>query len=325
MAFAQFLTGLFDAMVKAATPLLLAALGEIISERAGMLNLGLPGIMSVGALTGFIVAVVMGNPYAGLVVAVLAGILLAALFGFFTITLKSDQVITGIMITLLGTGLTAYFGAEWVKHSISGFPQIAIPVLADLPIIGPALFKNTVLVYLSFLLVPVVWYLLKHTNLGLEIISVGEDPETADTLGVSVERHRYLAVLIGGAFGGAAGAYITLSFVHLWSTGIIAGRGWVAIALVIFATWSAWRALLGAFLFGGIAALQIWAQGIAVTELVPGQALDGVVSVLTHPSIMATYPFIAAIVLMTVISHRGTAKVIGAPEALMEHYVRESE
>ena len=332
---AEVAAGALDAMVRSAAPLLLAALGELISERGGVLNLGVEGMMLVGALVGFATSVITGSAWLGFGAGVAAGAALAAVHAVLCITLKADQVISGVMLTLLGTGLTTYFGVSWVSETADGFSEMTIPVvgpaLVDLPLVGPALFGNTPLEYLAFLLVPVTSYLLFRTNLGLELTAVGDDPEAADTMGVPVFRMRYLAVIVGGAFAGAAGAYLSLAAPGGWNTGMTAGDGWIAIALVIFAQWRPWRALAGACLFGGIDVLVLRLQGYepalgagsSLGEILPVGAVNALLDLLTNPQIMGTYPYIATLVVLIIATDRSLTEQVGAPSALLENYSRE--
>ncbi|PSP32252.1 ABC transporter permease [Halobacteriales archaeon QH_10_67_22] len=323
--------GIIDATVRAATPLILASLGEIISERGGVLNLGVEGMMLVGALCGFATTFTTGSPWIGFAVGTLAGAAMATIHAVLCISLKADQVISGVMLTLLGTGLTTYFGQEWVSKSIDGFETVAVPVVGDalvgLPLVGPALFENTPTDYLALALVPAVGYLLFRTSLGLEITAVGENPEAADTMGVPVFAVRYLCVILGGAFAGAAGAHLSLAFSKLWVTGMTAGRGWIAIALVIFAQWRPWRALVGAYLFGGIEAFVLRSQALdpTVTGIPLAETIDGVVSLLLRPQVMSMYPYLATVVVLVLATRRVLDEQVGAPSALLDNYSRETE
>jgi len=323
-----FIAGLLDAVVRAATVFILAGLGEVISERAGVLNLGVEGMMLVGALGGFATTVVTGNYWLGFLVGSGLGVLMALIHAFLCITLKSNQVISGVMLTLLGTGLTTFFGQAWVENSISGFPQVSIPLLVEIPIIGPAFFQSTATDFLAILLIPVSWYFLFRTNLGLETISVGEDPEMADTMGVNVFRRRYLAVLLGGAFAGAAGAHLSLSFSQLWVPGMTAGRGWIAVALVIFAQWRPSRIFVGAYLFGLLDAFQLRSQSLELT-LGAGaplaDVLNPVLNFVFHPTIMATYPYLATIAVLSYTVAKTKTDQLAVPSALLQAYSRETE
>ena len=325
-----FAVGLLDAMVRASTVLILASLGEIISERSGVLNLGVEGMMLVGALGGFATTVVTGSYWLGFAAGVAAGTLLSVVHAYLCISLKSNQVISGIMITLLGAGLTTFFGQSWVSKSISGFPQMTLPLvgeyLVQIPILGEALFRSTAPDFIALALVPIVWFFLFRTNLGLEITAVGEDPETADTMGVNVFQMRYICVLLGGALAGAAGAHLSLAFSQLWVPGMTSGRGWIAVALVIFAQWRPGRALVGAYLFGLLDALQLRSQALTL-QLDPGSALASVLNplldFLLHPTIMATYPYLATILVLILTVRQLDDDQLGVPSALLEPYSRE--
>ena len=328
----SFLAGLLEATVRASTVLILASLGEIIAERGGVLNLGVEGMMLGGALSGFVVTVLTNSPWLGLLVGVLVGIALSAIHAFLTISLKSDQVISGIMLTLLGIGLTTFFGQQWVERRIDGFSEVTFPVigrfLVDVPLIGEALFRATPTDYIALALIPITWYFLFRTNLGLEITAVGDDPETADTMGVNVFRIRYLCVLLGGAFAGAAGAHLSLAFAQLWVPGMVAGRGWIAVALVIFAQWRPERALVGAYLFGLLDALQLRSQGLDLTVGAGFPAADAVNAVsgfVFHPTIMSTYPYLATIAVLAFTVRKAGRTQLGVPGALLEAYSRETD
>jgi len=327
---AGLVSGIANATVNASTVLILAGLGELISERAGVLNLGVEGMMLVGALSGFIATVVTGSYWIGLSVAIAAGGLMALLHAFLCISLNSDQAVSGIMLTLLGTGLTTFFGSTYSGDSISGFPEATVPLigeyLLEIPILGPALFQSTATDYAALLLVPIVWAFLFRTNIGLELISVGEDPETADTMGVEVFRMRYLAVVIGGCFAGAAGAHLSLAFNQIWSAGMTAGNGWIAVALVIFARWRPSRLLIGAYLFGLLNALALYTQAIDLT-LAPESAfastLNPVIEFVMNQTIMSTYPYLVTLLVLTITVIRAENRQLAQPSALVQSYSRE--
>jgi len=330
---AGLIAGLANATVNASTVLILAGLGELISERAGVLNLGVEGIMLVGALTGFVTTVITGGNYwLGMGVAILAGGLMSLIHAFLCISLNSDQAVSGIMLTLLGTGLTTYFGNSYSGNSVAGFPERTLPFIGEyileIPIVGPAVFQSTVTDYVALLLVPIVWLFLFRTNIGLELISVGEDPETADTMGVDVYKMRYLAVIIGGAFAGAAGAHLSLAFNQIWSSGMTAGRGWIAVALVIFARWRPERILLGAYLFGLFNALQLYSQALNLT-LPPGSPLasllNPVINFVMNPTIMSTYPYIATLLVLVITVVRAENRELAEPSALVQSYSSEAD
>ncbi|MCL4295052.1 MAG: ABC transporter permease [Anaerolineae bacterium] len=267
--FLTFLVGLIAATLRVATPLVYATIGEVYTERAGILNLGIEGIMFLGAFIGFAVAYkaheagLGGYLWLGLLGALGSGVVMSLLMGFFSVTLGVNQHVSGLGITLLSMGLSLFgfrlvFGESSVLPSIDPFAQFSI--FGDLPLLGPV-FNQYLLTYLAFIiLVPLSWWILYHTSFGLQLRSVGENPEAADAAGVNVFRTRYLALVIGGALMAVGGAFLSLAQLGAFSPGIIAGRGWVCIALVIFANWNPVRAMWGALLFGGVAALQLRLQ-----------------------------------------------------------------
>ena len=268
--FLTFLVGLIGATLRVATPLIFAAIGEVYTERAGILNLGIEGIMFLGAFVGFAVAFkanetgfISGYLWVGLLGAIGVGVLMSLLMGFFSVTLGVNQHVSGLGITLLSIGLALFsfrmvFGESSVLPKIKPFGQYSI--FGDLPGLGP-IFNQYLLTYVAFMvLVPLAWWILYHTSLGLQLRAVGENPEAADAAGVNVFRTRYLALVIGGALMAVGGAFLSLAQLGAFSPGIIAGRGWVCIALVIFAKWDPIRAMWGALLFGGVAALQLRLQ-----------------------------------------------------------------
>ena len=314
-----------ESTVRLATPLLLAAMGELIAERSGVLNLGVEGMMLAGALGGFAAAILTGSIWIGFGVGILAGMTLALLHAVLCISLNADQVISGIMLTLLGVGLTTYFGRGYVGQSIEGFQRIAIPGLVEIPILGTAFFSITALDYLSLLLVPVVWYVLFRTNIGAEITAVGEDPETADTAGVPVFYIQYACVLIGGALAGAAGAQLSLAFTNFWGVEMTAGRGWIAVALVIFAQWRIIPLLGGAYFFAAIDALSFRSSSVReyVVDLIGFPALESTFQFLLNPQVMNTYPYLLTIAVLWYVMRQTNRNELGAPTALLKSYDRE--
>ncbi len=314
-----------ESTVRLATPLLLAAIGELIAERSGVLNLGVEGMMLAGALGGFAAAILTGSIWIGFGVGILAGMTLALVHAVLCISLNADQVISGIMLTLLGVGLTTYFGRGYVGQSIEGFQRIAIPGLVEIPVLGTALFSITALDYLSLLLVPVVWYVLFRTNIGAEITAVGEDPETADTAGVPVFHIQYACVLVGGALAGAAGAQLSLAFTNFWGVEMTAGRGWIAVALVIFAQWRIIPLLGGAYFFAAIDALSFRSSSVReyVVETVGIGALEPTFQFLLNPQVMNTYPYLLTIAVLWYVMRQTNRNELGAPSALLKAYNRE--
>lgn len=247
--------------VSAGTPVMLATLGAIFNERAGVLNLGLEGLMLVGALAGFAATNSSGSVWLGVLAALLAGAALALIHAFFTVTLQVNQVVSGLALTLFGTGLTAYLGRGFIGiRTPETFNPVVIPLLSDIPLLGPIFFKQDLLVYLSIIIAPLLYFYIYKTRPGLQLRAVGESPATADSMGISVAGIRYLYVLVGGALAGLGGAYLTLASNPAWLENITAGKGWIAVALVIFAGWNPLRAILGAYLFGGMEALQFSLQ-----------------------------------------------------------------
>ena len=257
---------LVASLMVAATPLLLAAIGELVVERAGVLNLGVEGMMITGAIAGFAVSVETGSPFVGILAAAIAGAALSLLFAFLTQFALANQVASGLALTLFGLGLSALMGQSYVGIRPPQMAHLDIPLLSDLPVIGPIFFSHDPILYFGLALTLAVWAFLKFTRGGLILRAVGENHDAAHALGYSVIRVRLLAILFGGACAGVGGAYISLIRVPQWTEGMTAGIGWIALALVVFASWKPWRVLLGAYLFGGINVLQLnlQAAGVAI-------------------------------------------------------------
>lgn len=257
---------LLASLMVAATPILLAALGELVVERAGVLNLGVEGMMIIGAICGFAVAVNTGSPVLGFVAAAGGGALLSLLFAILTQFALANQVASGLALTLFGLGLSALLGQGYVGIKPPPIGKLDIPLLGDIPFLGPVLFSHDLMVYFGLALVVAIWAMLKYTRAGLILRAVGENHDAAHALGYKVVRIRVLAILFGGACAGLGGAYISLIRVPQWTEGMTAGAGWIALALVVFASWKAGRVLLGAWIFGGVTVLQLnlQAAGIAI-------------------------------------------------------------
>ncbi len=290
----------------ASTPLLLAALGELVSERAGVLNLGVEGMMIVGAVAGFATAQVTGNPYMGAVIAVFAGAAFSWLFAFLTLTLVTNQVATGLALTILGLGLSGMVGESFVGQPGIRMEAIHIPVLSDLPLVGQLVFGQDLIFYISIALVfGVSWFLFK-SRAGLTLRAVGDSHVSAHALGINVIKVRYLAVLFGGACAGLAGAHLSLVYVPQWVEGMTAGRGWIALALVVFASWRPVRVLVGAYLFGAvtIAQFHVQAQGVNI----PAQFLTSL-------------PYLATILVLVLIARNRRLTMINTPSALGQSFV----
>ena len=285
----------------AGTPLVYAGLGELIVEKSGVLNLGVEGMMLVGAVTAFAVAAKTGHPWLGVGCGIAAGAALALVFAVLSLTLMANQVATGLALSLFGVGLSAFVGLDYVSVVIDGIKPTVSATLADLPVIGKLVFGHGPLVYLSLVLFALVHWFLFRTRGGLILRAVGEAPASAHAIGYPVVRIRYLAVMFGGACAGLAGAYLAVAYTPLWVEGMTAGRGWIALALVVFATWKPQRVLAGAYLFGGVtlATFQAQAGGIAL----PSQVLS-------------MLPYIATIVVLSLISRDATAIRLNAPASL---------
>lgn len=259
---------LLAAAVQSGTPILYATLGEIFTEKSGVLNLGVEGIMIVGAFAGFVVAATTGNPFLGFCCAGLAGAIVASLHGVVCLWFQGNQVVSGLALTILGTGVANYLGTSFVGQSAPGFTPLALPLLSDLPVVGTIFFRQDILVYVSYLLPPLMWLFLTRSRFGLGLRASGEYPAAVTAAGLNVVRYRWLGIVIGGVFMGWGGAYLSLAYTHLWTNNMTAGRGWIAVALVIFAFWKPGRAVFGAYLFGGIMALQLrlQASGTAISS-----------------------------------------------------------
>ena len=263
---------LIAATLNAGTILAIAGIGLLINERAGIINLGAEGMMLVAAIAGFATAVHTGNDWLAFAAGAGAGALMAAAFGALVIWLNTNQVASGLALSLFGAGFSAFVGINYVQGKLGERPQFSIPVLADIPYIGPALFRQHPMVYLAMLLVVGVAWFLYRSRAGLVLRAVGEAPESAHALGYPVRRIRMAAVMTGGALCGVAGAYISVVYTPLWVEGMVAGKGWIALALTTFATWRPARILLGAYLFGGVTMLQFHLQGQGVD--IPSQFLS---------------------------------------------------
>jgi len=292
---------LLASLMVASTPILLAALGELVVERAGVLNLGVEGMMITGAITGFAAAVATGSALIGFLGAAAGGAALSALFAVLVLWLRSNQVATGLALTLFGLGVASLIGQSYNGVRAPAMPDLHIPVLADIPVLGPILFQHDLVVYLGLALVAGVWWFLNRSRAGLTLRAVGENHEAAHALGYKVLRLRLLAILFGGACAGLGGAYLSLVRVPQWTEGLTAGAGWIALAIVVFASWRPLRLLLGAWLFGGISVLQLNLQAARVP--VPVELLS-----------MAPY-LVTILVLVLISSGKGRA-ALAAPGSL---------
>lgn len=278
---------LIAALISAATPILLAATGELVVERAGVLNLGVEGMMITGAVCGFIISVNTGSPVMGFIMAAVGGAVLSLLFAFLTQVALANQVASGLALTLFGLGISALMGQSYVGIKPPRMGDVNFGPLSDIPVLGPILFSHDPIVYVGLLLVAAVWATLKYTRAGLVLRAVGENHDAAHALGYKVKRIRTMAIMFGGACAGMGGAYISLIRVPQWTEGMTAGVGWIALALVVFASWKPWRVLLGAYLFGGITQLQLNLQGAGVA--IPVEYL-------------AMSPYIVTIIVLVILS-----------------------
>jgi simple sugar transport system permease protein len=256
----EIVIALLAATVQSGTPILFATLGEIFSEKSGVLNLGVEGVMILGALSGFVVSSHTGNPVLAFFVAGLIGSSAAALHGLVCLGFQGNQVVSGLALTIFGVGLANYLGTSYIGTPAPGFDPLPLPLLSELPVVGPIFFNHDPLVYVSYLIPPLMWLFLYSTRFGLGLRAAGEYPAAATAAGLNVVAYRWLGVVGGGFFMGLGGAYLSLAYTHLWTTNLTAGRGWIAVALVIFAFWRPSRAMFGAYLFGGIMALQLRLQ-----------------------------------------------------------------
>ncbi len=256
----ELVIALLAAAVQAGTPILYATLGEIISEKSGVMNLGVEGVMAFASFAGFIVCHVTGSAWLGFLAGGLSGALLCGLHSIVCQVFLGNQVVSGLALAIFGIGLSNFFGTPYVGQNTAGFTKIALPLLSDIPVLGPILFQQDVLVYLCYALPVAVWFLLNRTSLGLRLRAAGEMPAAAAAAGLNPRRLRALGTIAGGFLCGLGGAYISLAHMHLWTTGLSGGRGWVAVALVVFAFWRPGRAVVGAFLFGGFMAFQLRLQ-----------------------------------------------------------------
>ncbi|MBA2311319.1 MAG: ABC transporter permease [Actinobacteria bacterium] len=300
---------IFIAGIAAGTTLVFAAVGEIITERSGVLNLGVEGMMLVGAVTGFLVNNQIGQPWIGAIAGVLAGAAMGLVHAVFVVGFKTNQVVTGLALVIFGNGLSGYLGTSVVgEPPPATFDPIALPLLSSIPVLGRILFNQDALVYAGYILVAGAWWFVFRTRPGLNLRSVGESPETADAVGISVVKTRYLAVMCGGGFAGLGGAYLSLAQAPSWVPNLTAGRGWIAIALVIFATWNPLRAALGGYLFGCVEALSFRLQAVGVDIPV---------------FFVSMLPYLFTIAVLVVISRGNLTRRLAAPAALGNSFARE--
>ncbi|MCZ7574773.1 MAG: ABC transporter permease [Ardenticatenaceae bacterium] len=301
--------GLLAATIRMATPLVIAGLGQIFTQLAGVLDLSVEGVMLVGAFFGFAGAYFMGNVWIGVLTGMASGAIVSLLLSFLSVTLRANQTIVSIMLVIMLTGVVNFankliFGVGYIPPKTAGFAALHFPLLSDLPVVGPVLFQQNLLVYIGFLLVPIVSIIIYRTTFGLKIRAVGEHPRAADSVGINVYRTQYLAIMIGGLFAGLGGAFLTLAWTGLFTDIITAGRGWLAIALVFFGKWNPYRLAAGALLFGFVNAVQLRMQAMA-GQMVAFQ-------------LMLMLPYLLAIVVLIMVARKA-----GGPANLCVPYKRE--
>ena len=296
------------ATIVAGTPLILTALGELVTEKSGVLNLGAEGIMSVGAVAAFAVTLNTGSPLLGIVAGMVAGMAMSALFGFAALTLQANQVASGLALSIFGVGLSAFVGKPYESQTLSSVAPLKIPLLSKLPVLGHALFEQQALVYFSWIMLAVVAWFLYRTRWGLVLRAVSETPVAAHAIGYNVLRIRYLAAIFGGAMAGIGGAFLSVFYTPLWVEGMVAGRGWISLALVVFATWRPLRVMLGAYLFGGAMITQMFVQGSGIRLDIPAQFLSAL-------------PYLATVVVLVLISRNRSTIRLNSPASLGQPFM----
>lgn len=293
-------------VITAATPLVIASLGELVAERSGVLNLGVEGMMIMGAVCAFAAAHMSGSPYLGIIAGIAGGTVFSLLFGFLTLTLVTNQVATGLALTILGLGLSGMLGESFVGLPGVKLQPIVFPFLSDIPFIGPLLFRQDLIFYMSIaLVVGISWFLFKSRT-GLKLRAIGDSHASAHALGINVIATRYLAIMFGGACAGLAGAQLSLVYTPQWVENMSAGRGWIALALVVFASWRPWRVLAGGYLFGAVTIGQLHAQAFGLG--IPSQLLSAM-------------PYAATIIVLVLISYNRRTTLINTPASLGKPFV----
>ncbi len=297
----DLLANILIGVIVASTPLVFAAIGELVAEKSGVLNLGVEGMMIMGAIAGFAALISTGNHPLALVAAMAGGAVTALLFAILTQTLLANQVASGLALTMFGFGISALWGQGYSGQSAGPFPRLNIPGLTDIPLIGKLIFGEDYMVYISLAVVAAVWWFLNRTRGGLVLRAVGENHDAAHAIGFSVVGIRTLALMFGGAMAGLGGAYLSLVQTPLWAENMTSGRGWIALALVVFSAWKPWRCLAGAYIFGGVTILQLHAQALGVS--IPAQY-------------MSMLPYLATIVVLVIISRDKVQLQFNAPASL---------
>ncbi|MDR1126442.1 MAG: ABC transporter permease [Deltaproteobacteria bacterium] len=291
------------AAVSTGTPILFATLGELVTERGGVLNLGVEGMMMVGSLAAFVICYHTGSPWFGLLCGGAAAMAMSALHGLVCMVFQGSQVVSGLALTIFGVGVANYLGTPYIQQKAEGFTTFSIPLLSSIPLLGRVFFQQDAMVYLSYLLPFLLWFLLRRTRFGLALRASGENPEAVRAAGISPFKMRWASILLGGFLVGLGGAYLALAFMRMWADNLVAGRGWIAVALVIFAFWRPGRAVLGVYLFAGVTAYLFRVQALGVP--IPS-------------SIMAMLPYVMTLLVLFVSSLRG--KGSGAPADLGNNF-----
>lgn len=304
------MTTFLISVIISGTPLLFATLGELITEKSGHLNLGVEGMMLIGAVAGFATGIATESPVLAIFGAVLAGGLSALIYAFLTITLRANQVVSGLALTMFGTGISSYLGTNFIglkmpKSIIEFYKPIEIPLLSRIPVIGQALFNQDVFIYLAYVTVIITGLYLYHTRLGLNLMAIGENPGAADNAGINISLYKYIHILVGGALCGLGGAYLSVVEVPVWQDNIVSGRGWIAIALVIFSRWSPYKAVYAAYLFGGLSIIGYRLQHLNISQ-----------------NLLDALPYLFTIFVL-VISSMNNDKKNGPPAGLSIPYFRE--
>lgn len=293
----------------AATPLLYAAMGEAFVEKAGVLNLSIEGMMAVGAATGFVVATLGGSYIQGFAIAAIASAMLSLVFALLVLVFLANQVAAGLATGILGLGVSVLIGKEFEGKTINPIDDLDLGILSDLPFVGAVLFSHDIMLYVGLVMVLLSWWVLSHTKLGLIIRAVGESPSAASAIGYPVLLIRLLAILFGGAMAGLGGAYLTLAYTPLWAEGLVAGRGWIVVALVVFGMWRPLRIAMGAYLFGAVSLLELYIQGQGFA--IPSQ-------------LMSAMPYIITIIILAVISRNPRLIQLNHPASLGQVYRRDA-
>jgi ABC-type uncharacterized transport system permease subunit len=288
--------------ILASTPLILAATGELVVERSGVLNLGVEGMMLIGAVCAFVVTMETGSGTLGVFAGMIGGVVISLVFAVLTLVTLANQVATGLALTIFGIGCSALIGVNHVGRAYSGLPKLDIPGISDIPVLGPILFRHDPLVYVGVAMVAAVWWFLYRTKAGLVLRAVGESHDAAHAIGYPVVAIRFAAVAFGGAMSGLAGAHLSLAYTPMWQEQMSAGRGWIALALVVFATWRPWRVLLGAYVFGAMRMLELHGQS-ALSLNIPSQ-------------LFTMLPYVATIVVLVIISRDAMRVRASAPACL---------